>query len=111
MTEQAGPLALLGSGEYLDGMNELDLLLLEMVGGVAFAKVALIPAASGEEPGSPERWNGLGLRHFQSLGASVTALPLIRREDGEREEIVRELRGADLVYFSGGSPPYLIDTM
>jgi cyanophycinase len=111
MNAQVGPLALLGSGEYLDVMNELDLLLLEMVGGIARAKVALIPAASGLEPGSPDRWNDLGRRHFELLGAKVTALSLITREDGDREEVVRVLREADLVYFSGGSPPYLIDTM
>jgi cyanophycinase len=92
-------------------MNDLDRFLLEAVGGVASARVALIPAACGQEPGSPARWNQLGVDHFRALGAKVTPLPLISRADAEDPAILAELEGADLFYFSGGSPPYLIDTM
>ncbi len=59
MTQQPGPLptpgaiALVGSGEYLDVMNTTDLYLLETLGGVSNARVALLPTASGlEENGS-----------------------------------------------------------
>lgn len=106
-----GPIALLGSGEYLDVMNETDLLLLERVAPGRTARVALVPAASGLEPGSPERWNRLGMEHFRSLGADVVALDLVRPEDAHDAGIVDALHRADLVYFSGGNPGYLREVL
>jgi cyanophycinase len=105
-----GALALVGSGEYLPQMAEVDRLLLGTVGG-AGARVALVPAASGLELGVPERWNDLGAEHFRALGAEVTPLPLIDRDDAQDPRIVAELRRADLVYFSGGNPEYVIETL
>lgn len=108
---KAGALALLGSGEYLDVMNDIDRLLLATVGGVASAQVVLLPTASGLEPGAPERWNQLGQRHFQALGAKVMPLSVVTREDAEDTAILEVLREANVFYFSGGSPLYLIETL
>jgi cyanophycinase len=108
MNESLGPIALLGSGEYTPAMNATDSFLLR---SRAAARVALIPAASGLEPGGPERWNNQGARHFAALGADARPLPLIRREDAHDERIVAELAAADLIYFSGGNPEYLIETL
>lgn len=109
--EKAGAVALLGSGEYLPVMNDPDRLLLETIGGPASARVALIPMASGLEPGAPERWNQLGLDHFRELGVEAMALPLVTREDAEAEALLEQLRLANVFYFSGGSPPYLVETL
>ena len=106
-----GALALVGSGEYLPQMREVDRLLLATRGGSAGSRVAVIPTASGLEPGMPERWNGMGAAHFQELGTVVTPVPLIGRADAEDSRIVDMLRGADLFYFSGGNPEYVIETL
>ena len=110
-TAQPGALALVGSGEYLPQMREVDRLLLGTRGGPAGARVAVIPTASGLEPGAPERWNGMGVAHFQALGARVTPVPLVGRADAEDPALVDLLRGADMFYFSGGSPEYVIETL
>ncbi len=107
---QPGAVALLGSGEYLDVMNETDRFLVEIVGGTGKAHVALIPTASGLEPGSPDYWNDLGLDHFRPLAKQVSALPLLAREHTEDEGILATLREANVFYFSGGSPQYLMET-
>lgn len=44
-----GTVALLGSGEYLPVMNEIDTYLLQTIGGAPAARVALLPTASGLE--------------------------------------------------------------
>jgi cyanophycinase len=108
---QTGVIALVGSGEYLAQMDDVDRWLLGMVGGAKRARVALLPTASGLELGSPERWNDMGVAHFAALGAHTAPLLLIRREDAADPQIVAALREANLIYFSGGNPEYVIETL
>ncbi|HEX9372322.1 MAG TPA: Type 1 glutamine amidotransferase-like domain-containing protein [Roseiflexaceae bacterium] len=110
MQRRPGPLALVGSGEYLPQMDAIDRLLLDALGGPA-ARVAVIPTASGLEPGMPERWNAMGLEHFRALGADVASVMLVSRADAYDPRIVAALRSADLYYFSGGSPDHAVETL
>lgn len=108
---KAGPVALVGSGEFLEVMNETDRFLLETLGGPDRALVAVIPTASGLEPGSPQRWADLGLNHFRRLGASVEAAMIVNRQDTADPAILELLGKANFFYFSGGNPNYLVETM
>jgi cyanophycinase len=108
---KAGAVALVGSGEFLEVMNETDSFLLQTLGGADKALVAVIPTASGLEPGSPQRWAELGLGHFHSLGASVEAAMILSRQDTADPAILELLRRANFFYFSGGNPNYLVETM
>lgn len=110
MTATSGPLALLGSGEYTHAMDETDRALLAAIGRPG-PRVALIPAASGLEPGSPERWNRMGERHFAALGATPVPAPFSTRDDADTPAVLAALRGADLFYFSGGNPEHLVDCL
>ncbi|MBX0330856.1 peptidase E [Oscillochloris sp. ZM17-4] len=110
MSVGIGPIALLGSGEYTAAMNDTDRRLLAAL-GVARPRVALIPAASGLEPGMPERWNRMGVAHFSALGAEPMPLPLVAHADSGRPEILEQLCSADLFYFSGGNPEHLVETL
>lgn len=107
----AGVVALLGSGEYTAAMNDPDRRLIEYLGGPAQVRAALIPAASALEPGMPQRWNSMGVNHFAGLGVSATPLDLCQRDDAHDAQIVHVLQRAHLVYFSGGNPDYLVETM
>ncbi|HEX2910771.1 MAG TPA: Type 1 glutamine amidotransferase-like domain-containing protein [Chloroflexia bacterium] len=109
--ELAGAVALVGSGEYLDVMNETDHLLLNTLGGPETARVAVIPTASGLEPGNPERWNEMGVRHFSKLGAQVEPVWLIGREDASAEKVLDILKRSNFFYFSGGNPNHLIESL
>jgi cyanophycinase len=104
--------ALVGSGEYLPQMEEVDRLLLDQVGGPAAAHVVVLPTAAGlEEPASPRRWANSGVRHFTRLGAQAEAAQILVREDAVDPRWLPLLEQADLIYFSGGNPRHLVETL
>ncbi len=108
-----GLIALLGSGEYLPVMNDVDRhLLASAVSNGRAPEVACLPTAAGEEGDeSVGRWLRMGKEHFEALGASVHPLQIIDRESANDPKYEPILEGADLIYFSGGNPLYLYETM
>ena len=108
--ERPGPIALVGSGEFLPVMRETDRHLLAQVGGPAAARVVVIPTASGLEPGMPEKWAQMGVDHFRALGATVEPVMIVNRIDTREPVWLRALEAANFYYFSGGNPEYLIET-
>lgn len=106
-----GLIALVGSGEYLAVMNEVDRYLLSSL-NVKTPHVVCLPTAAGQEGDeSVGRWSRMGVEHFQKLGAEVNALPIIDKASASDEQYVPVLESADLIYFSGGNPSYLYETM
>ncbi|MEP6696317.1 MAG: Type 1 glutamine amidotransferase-like domain-containing protein [Pseudonocardiales bacterium] len=103
-----GPVALVGSGEYLPVMAEVE-------GGLLAGRppvyVQIPTAAAPEGAASLARWVALGREQARRLG--VTAVPLVveTRADADRPDIAEQVRGAGLIYLSGGSPPYLADAL
>ncbi len=109
MTTYPGALALLGSGEYTAAMDETDRALLAPYRPTP--SVALLPTASGLEPGMPATWNDRGAQHFARLGAMVAKIPLVVRQDAFDASLLDLLSGHQLYYFSGGQPDYVIETL
>jgi cyanophycinase len=110
-TACAGPIALVGSGEYLPRMEDVDRQLLARVGGTT-GRVVVLPTAAGlEEPASPRRWAESGVRHFTRIGVHVDAVNILRREDAFDSRWQPFLEQADFIYFSGGNPRHLIETL
>src|SRR5690349_5081788 len=108
---QPGALALVGSGEYLLQMEETDRFLLDTLGGPAAARVVVIPTASALELGMPEHWNTMGVAYFRALGAQVTPVMLLTRDDAQDHQLLADLRGANMYYFSGGNPEHVIEML
>jgi cyanophycinase len=108
-----GLIALVGSGEYLPVMEEVDRYLLSSlnINGREPCVVCLATAAGKEGDESINRWSNLGVEHFTKLGADVRALRIIDRASANLEEHAAALENADLIYFSGGNPAYLYETM
>lgn len=108
-----GLVALVGAGEYLPIMNEIDRHLLDSVNtNGRRPRVVCLPTAAGQEgDASVNRWLNMGLEHFQALGADVTAARIIDRESANDPQWESVLEKADLIYFSGGNPLYLYETM
>ena len=108
-----GLLALVGAGEYLPVMNKIDSHLLASVDTNGRApRVVCLPTAAGQEgDASVNRWLNMGMEHFQALGADVTPARIIDRESADDPEWGSALENADLIYFSGGNPMYLYETM
>lgn len=108
-----GLIALLGSGEYLPVMNEVDSYLLANCGAEGRKpRVVCLPTAAGKEgDASVSRWMKMGVDHFAALGAEVQALPVIDKGTASDVNHAEAVKEADLVYFSGGDPTYLYQTM
>ncbi len=106
----AGTIALIGSGEYLPPIQAVDRKLLGHLSGEPY--VVVLPTASAPDGGNvPERWMRMGVEHFSQLGARVEAVKLLTREDAENPALVEQIARANFVYFSGGKPRYLLETL
>jgi cyanophycinase len=53
----------------------------------------------------------MGEEHFRALGADVKALHITNHAEADDLEFTSFIEQADLIYFSGGNPGYLFDTM
>ncbi|GAB4490269.1 MAG: hypothetical protein Fur0016_22210 [Anaerolineales bacterium] len=108
-----GLIALLGSGEYLPVMNDTDRSLLAQCGANGRTpRVICLPTAAGQEgEASVGRWMRMGEEHFQALGAEVTSLPITNRAEANDPAFAAQIEQADLIYFSGGKPHYLYETL
>jgi cyanophycinase len=108
-----GLIALVGSGEYLPVMEDVDRHLLGSLHlNGSKPRVVCLPTAAGKEgDASVNRWSNMGVEHFSKLGADVIALPIIDRESADLEKFASALETANLIYFSGGNPGYLYETM
>lgn len=106
-----GLIALVGAGEYLPVMEDVDRYLLSSADSKK-PRVVCLPTAAGQESDeSIDRWSRLGIQHFQRLGADVQALRIIDKESADDPQFDSALENADLIYFSGGNPLYLFQTM
>jgi len=108
-----GLIALVGSGEYLPVMDTVDQYLLNSLNiNGRKPRVACLPTAAGKEgDGTINRWSSMGEAHFKNLGAEVNALRIIDRTSADDPQWELSLENADLIYFSGGDPGYLFQTM
>ena len=103
-----GKLALVGSGEYLPVMQEIEEWLLD---GRPQRYVQLATAAAPEGDRSLARWHELGAAAADRLGA-VQVVVDVRDTAGANDEGMAALvDGAGLIYLSGGNPTYLANTL
>ena len=103
-----GPIALVGSGEFLPQMVEIDQLLLTG----RPARAAFLPTAAGEEgPASFGRWLSLGTAHYRAMEVEAVPVPVANRNDANNPELAALICGVGLVYLSGGNPGYLARTL
>jgi cyanophycinase len=103
-----GPVALVGAGEFLPAMAEVDAGLLAATGR-SRPRVAILPTASypdGEEVFA--RWASMGVAHFGALGAEVEPVLVRDRAGADDPAAAQAIGEADLIYLSGGKPGYLM---
>jgi cyanophycinase len=108
MERSAGPVALVGSGEFLDVMTPIDAALL----ADRPARAAFLPTAASLE--GDERvtwWLDLGRRHYQAMGVEAVPVPVLSRVDADDPGLARLVAGVGLIYFSGGDPHHLAATL
>jgi cyanophycinase len=103
-----GPLALVGSGEYLPVMAEVEGLLLT---GRPARYVQIPTAAAPEGERSLRHWLDLGAAQAQRLGAEQIPVVVRDRAEADAPDLATLIDGAGLIYLSGGSPTYLAQTL
>jgi cyanophycinase len=107
---QHGTVALVGSGEYLPTILPVDRYLLTRIAAVP--RVVVLPTAAVPDGATvAERWARMGVEHFTKLEAQVEAVMLNTRADAEDAAIIAKLAEANFIYFSGGKPGYLLETL
>ncbi|HET7899944.1 MAG TPA: Type 1 glutamine amidotransferase-like domain-containing protein [Candidatus Nanopelagicales bacterium] len=102
------PIALVGAGEYLPVMTEIERSLID---GRAPRYVQLATAAAPEGEESLARWHKLGRLQAERLGVEQVVVDVRTRDDADRDDLAALVEGAGLVYLSGGNPAYLADTL
>jgi cyanophycinase len=103
-----GPLALVGSGEYLPVMADVEGLLLA---GRPDRYVQIPTAAAPEGEQSLRYWHDLGAAQADRLGVHQVPVVARDREEADDPALAALVAGAGLIYLSGGNPVYLAQTL
>ena len=103
-----GPLALVGSGEYLPVMTGIERGLLE---GRPRRYVQLATAAVPDGDAVVAKWHRLGREQAERLDVEQVILPVATRDDAARQDLVDAVAGAGMIYLSGGHPTFLAETL
>ncbi len=94
----------------MPAISEVDRQLLERVSGTP--RVVVLPtAAVPDGPVVTERWIQMGIDHFTQLSATVEPVRLFTKADANNDAIATKLAAANFIYFSGGKPRYLLETL
>ncbi len=104
-----GPIALAGGDEFRPGCRSMDGALLKL-GASESPSVLVIPTAAAAE-GRPDLAAANGVVYFSSLGAQAMPLMVVDAEEANVPELEVALEGISHVYFSGGSPDYLLGVL
>ena len=108
MTQLPGPIALVGSGEYLPVMRELEGSLLE---GRAPRYVQIATAAVPDGLETLHYWHELGATQAKALGVEQVIATCATRKEANDPDVVALIQGAGLIYLSGGHPDFLAETL
>ena len=104
-----GRLVLCGSGEFTTAMADVDRGILAELGSRRI-RVAIVPTAAGAED-TPKSWVAMGTAHFAALGADAKGVMVLDRVDAEDPRNAEAIADADWIYFSGGKPGYVVETL
>ena len=103
-----GRLALVGGDEFRAGCVDMDRAILDAAGKER-PVVLIVPTAAAFE--RPDLAANNGVRHFAALGADASALMALNGDDANDSDMATRVKGADLIYLTGGNPAHLLDTL
>ncbi len=102
---------LMGSGEFLPWARDVDRWAAENA-SASSDRVLILPTAAAPEGDEVfNNWAAMGAEHFTAIGLQPQVLPLRTRDDASRADIVDQVADARYVFFSGGNPGYLAETL
>jgi cyanophycinase-like exopeptidase len=103
-----GPIALVGSGEYLPIMQDVEA---SLIAGRNPIYVQIPTAAAPEGERSLSRWIELGKAQANRIGVTAVSVVAHDRNDAQDPRIAELVRDAGLIYLSGGNPAFLANTL
>ena len=104
----AGLIALVGGDEFRAGCEGMDRAILAAADAVHPSLLVIPTAAAGE---NPSKAASNGVRYFSSLGATASALMVLEAAQANDETLLSPVDTADVIYFTGGNPEHLLDTL
>ena len=102
-----GDIGLVGGEEFRVGCEEMDREIMR-ASGQDPARVVVIPTAAVT---GPEKAANDGVRLFSGLGGDAESLMVLDRHHADDAGLAESLAGAGVIYFTGGSPDYLLTTL
>ena len=99
---------LVGGDEFREACVPMDTYLLDKLGKPK-PRVAIIPTAAANH--QPQKAAENGVRYFNQLGANAESIMVLSREDAQKNTYLKNLSEIDLIYFTGGDPEYLLNTL
>jgi cyanophycinase len=104
----SGTIALVGSGEWLPAMLDVEKELLKNQNSVY---VQLSTAAGQESPARLKHWKNLAQTQAKTLNVESRWLSVFDQDSANNPEFAEKIKGAGLIYLSGGDPTYLAETL
>lgn len=110
MNSDHGALALVGSGEYSEQLQEFEAELVQraIARGKRNTFIQIPTASSHEGDARRQFWRDKGAAQAARIGATCIYLPIHERSDALDEkfltEVATDIADAGLIYFSGGDP-------
>ena len=104
----AGPLALVGSGEYLPVMAGIEQAL---IAGRPPRYVQIPTAAAPEGQATLQKWIDLGVAQAERMGVEAVTIAARDRDECDDPANAALVDGAGLIYLSGGDPAFLADSL
>ena len=102
-----GEIGLVGGEEFRQGCEEMDREIMR-ASGQSPARVLIIPTAAVT---GPAKAANDGVTHFGGLGGDASQLMVLEKSDAGDAALVSLVAGAGVVYFTGGSPDHLLETL
>jgi cyanophycinase len=102
-----GLIALVGGDEFRRYCVDMDREILAATGREP-ARVVVLPTAAVN---GPVKAAHDGVTHFTGLGGNGQPLMILEREQANDPGMVERLAGADVIYFTGGNPNHLLETL
>lgn len=103
-----GIMALVGGDEFRQNCREMDREIMAAAGRHP-ARVVVIPTAAAHS--GPEKAAQDGVTHFNRLDGQAESLLILDRSQADDAGLVAGVAAADLIYFTGGNPDHLLDTL
>jgi peptidase E len=100
-------LALFGSGEFTPQVDKIDEYLITRFKP---KNIAVLPTAAGLES-DVSKWLDMAKLHYAKFSLPVIQVPVLNKDQANDQKLTGLLAGADWIFFSGGNPSYLLQSL